>query len=152
MGHLIQSVRRCSRTYVLILREDAGGVKGRMALKLWLPKSQVCLKNTVTEAEGGGGGPGESRFIGTNTRRGSRAGLDTNFFQPVRPDESGEKSRDGPPEAEAVRMYDGAATPFQRMVRSGALRPARQAVLEMVYNASALLRRTGRSTGRPRRS
>ncbi len=60
----------------------------------------------------------------------SLARLHTNFFQPVR--KLLEKSRDG---ARAVRIYDEAATPFQRMVRSGALRPARQAVLEMIYNS-----------------
>ena len=34
MGHLVQPVGRCSRTYVLILREDAGGVKGPHGIEI----------------------------------------------------------------------------------------------------------------------
>jgi hypothetical protein len=65
----------------------------------------------------------------------SLARLHTNFFQPVR--KLLEKSREG---ARETRIYDEAQTPFQRMVESGAMRPARRAVLEMEYNSLNPLR------------
>jgi hypothetical protein len=54
-----------------------------------------------------------------------------NLFQPVRKLVS--KSRQG---ARSRRIYDQALTPYQRMVASGALRGARQAVLERLYLSS----------------
>lgn len=60
----------------------------------------------------------------------SLARLQANFFQPVR--KLVGKSREGPRE---TRIYDEAATPYQRMLASGALTPARKVVLEKLYRS-----------------
>ena len=75
----------------------------------------------------------------------SLARLHTNFFQPVR--KLLEKSREG---ARETRIYDEARTPYRRMRESGALTPARRAVLERLYeslNPLDLSRRIYRETG-----
>lgn len=58
----------------------------------------------------------------------SLARLHANFFQPVR--KLSEKHRQG---ARSIRFYDDAMTPYQRMLQSGKLAPARKVVLERLY-------------------
>ena len=58
----------------------------------------------------------------------SLARLHVNFFQPVRRLRG--RSRDG---SRIVRHHDEGATPYQRMLRSGVLVGARQAVMERLY-------------------
>ena len=60
----------------------------------------------------------------------SLARLHVNFFQPVRRLSS--KTREG---AKAVRYYDDARTPYERMLESGALQGARQTVAEKYYRS-----------------
>lgn len=74
----------------------------------------------------------------------SLARLHANFFQPVR--KLSAKSREG---AKSIRFYDEAMTPYQRMVESGELSGARQAVLEKLYlslNPLQLSRQIDRET------
>ena len=58
----------------------------------------------------------------------SLARLHVNFFQPVRRLRG--RSRDG---SRIMRHHDEGATPYQRMLRSGVLVGARQAVMERLY-------------------
>ena len=58
----------------------------------------------------------------------SLARLHVNFFQPVR--RLTDKSRDG---ARVVRHHDAGATPYQRMLCSGAMSASQEVVLEKLY-------------------
>lgn len=60
----------------------------------------------------------------------SLARLHVNFFQPVR--RLSAKRLEG---AKSIRFYDEAMTPYQRMLNSGMLSPARQVVLEKLYRS-----------------
>ncbi|MBI2172251.1 MAG: transposase family protein, partial [Chloroflexi bacterium] len=145
VGAAIQKIRRRLPVPLLGLDSDNGSEFINHGLyeycqtnKITFTRSRAYKKNDSAHVEQKNGAVvrrlvGYGRYMTAEAflqmqRVYSLARLHANFFQPVR--KLSAKSREG---AKSIRFYDEAMTPYQRMVKSGKLAGASQAVLEKLY-------------------